>query len=66
VSCVAATAKGVDAIEETVAASTSGLRYTGNRYTYNWKTSARWAGTCRKLRITLVDGTTHEALFRLR
>jgi hypothetical protein len=66
VSCVLARVAGVDAIEETVAASTSGLRYTGNRYQYNWKTSASWAGSCRKLRITLVDGTTHELLFRFR
>ena len=33
-------------------------------YRYFWKTSASWAGTCRKLVITLVDGTRHEALFR--
>lgn len=64
VSCAAATANRSDAIEETVAASTSGLKYTGQRYHYNWKTSASWAGTCRKLRISLVDGTIHEALFR--
>ena len=64
VSCAAATVAGADVIEETVAASTSGLKYTGNQYHYNWKTSASWAGSCRKLRITLVDGTIHEALFR--
>lgn len=60
------TRAGADDIEEIVSASTSGLNYTGNRYHYNWKTSASWAGSCRKLRITLVDGTTHEALFRLK
>lgn len=35
-----------------------------NRYTYTWKTSTDWAGTCRRLVVTLVDGSTHEALFR--
>jgi hypothetical protein len=64
VSCAAATGAGADDIEETVTASTSSLKYTGNQYHYNWKTSASWAGSCRKLRITLMDGTVHEALFR--
>ncbi|HEU5303115.1 MAG TPA: hypothetical protein VFU40_00600, partial [Gemmatimonadales bacterium] len=26
--------------------------------------SAAWANTCRKLVVTLMDGTRHEALFR--
>jgi hypothetical protein len=42
----------------------SGLRGEGHKYTYVWKTSASWAGTCRKLVITLADGTSHAALFR--
>jgi hypothetical protein len=63
VSCVG-TVNRSDAIEETVTATNSGLKFSGNRYHYNWKTSASWARSCRKLRITLVDGTTHEALFR--
>jgi hypothetical protein len=33
-------------------------------YRYYWKTSASWAGSCRKLIVKLVDGSTHEALFR--
>jgi hypothetical protein len=33
-------------------------------YRYYWKTSASWVGTCRKLVVKLVDGSTHEALFR--
>jgi MBG domain/Trehalose utilisation len=33
-------------------------------YRYDWKTSASWAGTCRKLVVTLVDGSRHEAVFR--
>jgi hypothetical protein len=42
----------------------SGLRSRGSRYTYYWKTDPNWAGTCRKLVLTLTDGTSHEALFR--
>jgi thrombospondin type 3 repeat protein len=35
-----------------------------SKYIYLWKTSSSWAGTCRKLVVTLVDGTQHEALFK--
>jgi hypothetical protein len=42
----------------------SGLRSLGYSYNYVWKTSPSWAGTCRKFALTLVDGSTHEALFR--
>jgi hypothetical protein len=43
-----------------------GLRADGSRYTYMWKTSRSWAGTCRKLIVKLDDGTAHEVLFRFR
>ncbi len=36
----------------------------GDLYTYVWQTSPAWAGSCRKLIVTLVDGSKHEALFR--
>ena len=36
----------------------------GTSYTYVWKTSPSWAGRCRKLIVTLVDGTQHSAIFR--
>ena len=62
VACVA-NATGLP-VEETVLAGSSQLRASGNSYTYIWKTSSTWAGTCRKLVVTLVDGSTHEALFR--
>jgi hypothetical protein len=42
----------------------SGLRASGSQYTYYWKTSATWAGTCRSFVLRLNDGSTHEALFR--
>lgn len=52
-------------IDETETAGRSGLRYEGqkNRFKYVWKTDPSWAGTCRTFVLTLVDGSTHEALF---
>jgi len=50
-------------VERTVAAEASRLRVVGTSYTYVWKTKPDWAGTCRRLVVTLVDGSTHEALF---
>lgn len=49
-------------VEETVNAESSRLNVVGTRYTYTWKTSTAWAGTCRSLVVT-VDGRTYEALF---
>jgi subtilisin family serine protease len=56
----------VDAIEETVTANTSGLSYDENtgEYTYVWKTSKNWAGTCRQLLVRLKDGETYRAYFQ--
>jgi hypothetical protein len=36
----------------------------GTSYTYVWKTSPSWAGSCRKLFVTLVDGSQYSAIFR--
>ena len=46
----------------------SGLTYdpATDEYTYPWKTEKAWAGTCRRLDVTLADGTTHSALFRFK
>ena len=57
-----------DVLEETVAASQSGLSYDllANRYQYVWKTEKEMAGTCRRFLLRLADGTTHSALFRMR
>lgn len=54
-----------DVIEQTVTAGSSSLAYDPgvDRYQYVWKTSKNWAGTCRKLTLTLDDGTTHRAMF---
>jgi len=39
---------------------------TSGTYTYWWPTDARWRGTCRDLKIRLVDGTEYHALFDFR
>jgi Tol biopolymer transport system component len=53
----------VDAIEETVTANASGLTYdaSNDQYTYVWKTSKAWAGTCRQLVVKLKDSTEHKS-----
>ena len=41
----------------------SGLNYDpgSGTYTYVWKTSKAWSGTCQQFTMTLTDGTTHTA-----
>ena len=62
----------VDTIEETFAASNSGLQYdsTANpptgQYIYVWKTEKAWSGTCRRLDVQLVDGQSKSALFQFK
>ncbi len=41
----------------------SGLQFSNGTYTYVWKTSKAWAGTCQQIDVTLNDGTDHLALF---
>jgi len=55
-----------DAVEVTVTAGASSFTYdvTSGQYVYVWKTDKTWAGTCRKLTVTLKDGTSHQALFK--
>lgn len=54
-----------DAIEEIAPTPQAGLRYepVADQYVYVWPTDKAWAGTCRRLTLTLNDGTTHSALF---
>jgi len=44
----------------------SGLTYdaSSDTYTFVWKTDRAWAGTCRRIDLTLNDGTTHSAQMR--
>ena len=60
------TSATIDAVEQTVAVSTSGLIYDAatDTYTYTWKTERSWANTCRRLVVRLSDGTDHIALFK--
>ena len=55
-----------DVIEETVIVSSSSLSYdaASDTYTYLWKTSKAWAGTCRQLNLKLNNGTEHKANFK--
>ena len=56
-----------DAVEETTTAGSSGLSYdaASDTYTYLWKTSKAWAGTCRQFNVRLDDGTEHKANFKV-
>jgi hypothetical protein len=63
------TSGSTDAIEETVAASSSALTYdaTTNRYQYTWKTDkATMAGKCVQLDLKFVDGHVYSADFKLK
>jgi hypothetical protein len=51
-------------LEGSVDAAGSRLQSAESHYTYVWKTNSAWAGSCRKLIVTLVDGSSHAALFR--
>jgi hypothetical protein len=61
----ACTASPEDVIEVTLALTKSSLSYKAptGRYQYLWRTEKTWVNTCRKLVITLKDGTVHQALF---
>ena len=63
-----ATGAAIDELEQTVTAGGGSLSYGAATDTYNyvWHTSAAWAGTCRRLTVTLDDGTSHDADFKLR
>ena len=54
-----------DAVEETVTAGNSSLSYdvANDRYTYVWKTTKSWKGSCRQLIVKLNDGSEHKANF---
>lgn len=58
----------VSDVEQTMTAGGSSLSYdaASDTYTYVWKTSAAWAGTCRQLVVRLIDGSSHIASFKFR
>jgi hypothetical protein len=56
-----------DEIEQTTT-SNNGLTYdaTADQYNYVWKTQSSYATKCYRFDMTLIDGTTHSALFQFR
>jgi hypothetical protein len=56
----------LDTVEQTVTAGGSSLSYDADvdQYVYVWKSDKAWAGTCRRLDVTLIDGTRHSAHFK--
>jgi hypothetical protein len=64
ISCQAVRSENI--VDETESANHLGLRQDGakSKFKYIWKTDRSWTGTCRKLVLTLVDGSSYEALFR--
>ncbi|HEX6615843.1 MAG TPA: PxKF domain-containing protein [Gemmatimonadales bacterium] len=58
----------LDTIEETVNAGGSTLTYdaVAQQYVYVWKSDKPWTGTCRRLDVKLIDGTTHSAYFKFK
>ena len=58
----------VSDVEQTMTAGGSSLSYdaASDTYTYVWKTSAAWAGTCRRLEVRLIDGSSHIASFKFK
>jgi hypothetical protein len=66
IDCSSLSGNSSDAIEE-YAAGSSGLQYSGDGYwQFNWKTPKTYASQCRKMVLTLGDGSTHEAEFKFR
>ncbi len=60
------TSAPLDMVEQTVTAGGSTLAYdaVADQYVYVWKSDKAWAGTCRRLDVTLIDGTRHVAHFK--
>jgi hypothetical protein len=55
-----------DAVEETVAGTSSHLSYDAStdRYNYVWKSDKAWASSCRRLTLKLLDGSMQSADFQ--
>lgn len=64
IACDSGTPAG--ASEQARTAGASGLSYdaSSDTYTYVWKTSKSWSGTCRRLILELSDGGTYTADFK--
>jgi len=64
VDCATGAPVNTDTLTDT--AGGSGLQYdaASDTYTYVWKTSKDWAGTCQQFSLGLNDGSTHTATFQ--
>ena len=63
-SCAAGSS--TDALEE-LASGASGLRNLGNGYyQFNWSTPKSYANSCKRLRVDVGSGVTHNALFQFK
>jgi extracellular elastinolytic metalloproteinase len=52
--------------EEPAMPGNSGIKHKGDQYQFNWKTSASWEGTCRKLTVRIpaaADGVAYFSFF---
>jgi hypothetical protein len=58
----------VDDIEQTVSPGSATLTYDPvlDQYTYVWKTTKSWTGTCRRLTVAFNDGSQHDAIFKFK
>jgi hypothetical protein len=58
----------LDTIEETTTGSLVTLRYetATNQFVYTWATDKKWAGSCRRLYVALLDGSVHAADFQFK
>jgi PKD repeat protein len=63
IDCQAATT--LSEVEGTTTAGASSLSYDeqSGTYTYVWKTSSSWVGTCRRFTLALDDGSSYDADF---
>lgn len=52
--------------EETDATGSTTIQFDSGQFIYHWQTQSAWAGTCRVLQLTLMDGTQHTVAFQFR
>jgi hypothetical protein len=66
ITCDSLSRDTISTVEE-YSAGNSRLQYLGDGYwQFNWKTLKTYTGQCRKMVLTLVDGSSHEAYFKFK
>jgi YVTN family beta-propeller protein len=68
VDCATGVPVNTGTLTDTDTSGNTGLQYNAasDTYTYVWKTSKSWAGTCQKFSLGLNDGSTHTATFQFK